>query len=268
MKYLSGFFLALVMLSANAEDTDNIEKKSVARSKLVKVAVTDLTYKQELSRQIKFIEASEKADIKASGKISERETSGINQSSYSRNQTLGDSSVDRKAQIVEGDRDINFIRVGELRSMTGDIKAEMIKSGAFKLVQGKPYTSRDSEEIYNVIQRIKNGYYPGADYVLFGTLIDIQALEENAVIQGSDSSSVGVSVDIAAEFNLINTKTYEVVAAFSAAGEGRDVKLIKPGSSFKPSRVKAIREVSKSLAEDSISQLLEQAPNLSTDKTK
>ena len=57
---------------------------------------------------------------------------------------------------------------------------------------------------------------------------------------------------------MINTKTYEVTSAFSASGEGSDVKIIKPGSVLQPSQVKASKEVSKTLADDVVSQLVDQ----------
>lgn len=259
------FVLSLLAISpALAADEEPLEEKPVKlvdKSKLAKVAVTDITFKKELSRKIRFVKASEKADIKAKGKITESDSAGFNHYSHSRSQTLGDSKIDRSAEVVEGESDIAYIQVGELRSLTGDVKAEMLKSGGFRLSQAKPYTSRTSEDIYDVIKRIKNGYYPGADYVLFGSLIDIQGSNDIANIQGSDASSIGIRIELAAEFNLINTKTYEVVSAFSASGEGSDVRIIKPGSSFTRSRVRAFKEVSKSLAEDAITQMLEQLPD-------
>lgn len=247
--------------AAETESAEERSPKVVDRTHLAKVAVTDITYKKELSRKISFTSVTEKADIKAKGTISEHESASRSHYGYSRNQTLGDAKVDKHAEVIQGEQEIAFVRVGELRSLTGDIKAEMIKSGVFRLSQAKPYTSRESEDIYDVIKRIKSGYFPGADYVLFGSLIDIQGSNDVASIQGSDATSIGIRMELAAEFNLIDTKTFEVVSAFSAMGEGADMRLIKPGSSFTPSRVRALREVSQSLAEDAIAQMTEQLPN-------
>lgn len=259
------YFIFLCFSTVQAAEDNAPEsspsEKTIDKSKLAKVAVTDITYKKELSQKISYINNYEKTDIKAKGKISEHESSSRNHYSYSKNQTLGDIKIDSNSGVVAGEQEIAYIRVGELRSLTGDIKSEMIRSGAFRLSQGKPYTSRDSEDIYDAIKRIKAGYYPGAEYVLFGTLIDIQGSNDYSNIQGSDATMVGVRIELAAEFNLINTKTYEVIAAFSASGEGSDVRVLKPGTSFTPSRVKAIKEVSKSLAEDAIAQMLEQIPD-------
>jgi hypothetical protein len=49
-----------------------------------------------------------------------------------------------------------------------------------------------------------------------------------------------------------------VISAFSASGEGTDVKIIKPNAQLKTSSVKAKREVSKTLADDVVSQLIDQ----------
>lgn len=256
------FFICLIAVSLPIVAIADNDANPVSKSKLIKVAVTDLTYKKELSRKINFVGGSEKSSVKAKGNINERESQSLDHYSYSRNQTLGDSNIDRNVEIIEGSKTINYLQVGELRSITGDIKGEMLKSGAFRLMQGKPYTSsKESEEIYDVIKRIKEGYYPGADYVLFGSLIDVQSNDEVNPIQGSDSVSKSISIEVAAEFNLINTKTLEVISAFSASGEGSDLKLLKPGSNLKPSRVKATKAVSKSLAEDVITQLTEQLSN-------
>lgn len=224
-----------------------------------KVAVTDITYKNELVDAQSFTQINQKSEFKGKGKIQEKETATRNRYAYSKTETLGDSSQSSSIEFVEGIRVTEKLKVGELRSLTGDIKGEIIKSGKFKLIQAKPYTVKNgTEEIYDVIKRIKDGYYKGADYVLFGTLIDYASSEEANPIQGTDSYTRILTVEMAAEFNLINTKTYEVISAFSASGEGTDVKIIKPNAQLNTSSVKAKREVSKTLADDVVSQLIDQ----------
>ncbi len=61
-----------------------------------------------------------------------------------------------------------------------------------------------------------------------------------------------------AEFSLINTRTYEVKAAFSATGEGQDVRVVTAGSRVIPSRGRVVSEVSKSLGIDVAKQINEQ----------
>ncbi len=57
-------------------------------------------------------------------------------------------------------------------------------------------------------------------------------------------------------FSLINTKTYEIKAAFSAQGEGNDTKILStPWRIAPPNRAKVIRGDSQSLAQDVYLQL-------------
>jgi hypothetical protein len=63
---------------------------------------------------------------------------------------------------------------------------------------------------------------------------------------------------LVAEFSLINTRTFEVKAAFSATGEGQDMRVVTGGSRVVPSRGKVVSEVSKSLGIDVARQINEQ----------
>jgi len=145
---------------------------------------------------------------------------------------------------------------GELRKFTADIKGEMLKAGLYKLTQGKPWVKKDTDSLYDIIERIKEGYYPKADFVLFGSVNSVDFRYESSPIQGSNAVNYSLSLELVAEFSLINTKTYEVVASFSAMGEGTDAKLVNSaGTTYVPSKSKAVRELSKSLGEDVAKQL-------------
>ena len=48
----------------------------------------------------------------------------------------------------------------------------------FQLIQGTPYTASSKGDVYDVIKRIKAGNYKGADYVLFGTVSDIDFTQD------------------------------------------------------------------------------------------
>ena len=62
-----------------------------------------------------------------------------------------------------------------------------------------------------------------------------------------------------ADFSLINTRTYEIKAAFSAQGQGNDTKILSTrGDIAPPNRAKVIRETSQSLAQDVYVQLATQ----------
>jgi len=211
---------------------------AVNNAEAAKIAVTDLTYSETVSGYFHVVDYH-----------SEHEREGY---SYGRSKT----------DYTEVTSNYSYIEYGELRKFVGDIKGEILKSG-FKLTQAKPYTSKGSEKIFDIIARIKKGYYPGADYVLFGTVTELDFRDEQSPVVGTDTLSNTFSLMLVAEFSLINTRTYEVKAAFSATGEGQDARMATAGSRVMPSRGKVIAEVSKSLGEDVAKQMNQQLGNYS-----
>lgn len=120
----------------------------------------------------------------------------------------------------------SYIEQGELRKFTGDIKGEILRTGMFQLVQGTPYTASSKGDVYDVIKRIKAGSFKGADYVLFGTVSDIDFTRDMNELANTDSYSAVLALTLVADFSLINTKTFEITSAFTAMGEGQDTKLV------------------------------------------
>lgn len=220
-----------------------------------KVAVTDLAYEERVSEYFRRITASEKSSLRASSSESERET---DRAYAYRNRDSVDARSESHYSLVEGT--YSYIDRGELRKFTADIKGEMLKSGAFQLVQGRPFTdSKNTEKLYDIIGRIKKGMYPGAEYVLFGAINSIEFREEANPIDHTDTVSYTLSLELVGEFSLINTRNYNVVASFSAMGTGQDVKLMSSrGGRVVLNRGKVVSEVSKSLGEDVARQLEEQ----------
>ena len=119
---------------------------------------------------------------------------------------------------------------------------------------------KDKEKLFDIIARIKQGYYKGADYVLFGTISSVEFREESSPIAGTvRTSSESLSLELVAEFSLIDTRTYAITAAFSAMGEGSDVRLRESASArVSLSHGKAVSEATKSIAQDALKQLLAQ----------
>ncbi len=218
-----------------------------------KIAVTDLTYEEKVSQYFRVVEASEKTSVKARNRYSERDS---HYSSSARGSSSLDARSEKNFSSVEGT--YTYIDRGELRKFTGDIKGEMLKSGLYRLSQAKPYPSKANEKIYDIIARIKRGMYPGADYVLFGTVSSIQWRDEANPVQGTDKFTQTLSLELVADFSLISTKTYEVKASFSAMGQGQDVKFLTGNNRVVMNRGKVIHEVSKTLGADVYRQLEEQ----------
>ena len=154
----------------------------------------------------------------------------------------------------------SYIDRGEMRKFTVDIKGGILKTGRFELVQARPFTdAKNNEKLYDIIGSIKKGMYPGADFVLFGTINSIEFRQEANQIDNTNTVSHTLSLELVGEFSLISTKNFKVSSSFSAMGTGQDVKLLSSaGGRVVLNRCKVVQEVSKSLGEDVSRQLEEQ----------
>ncbi|WP_120994293.1 penicillin-binding protein activator LpoB [Stutzerimonas urumqiensis] len=195
-----------------------------------KIVVTDLAYEERISGYIHIVNASSQAQI-----------NGLSGSSSS--------------QYNELEATYSYLEQGELKKFTGDIKGAILKSRQFELVQGKPH-GKQNEGVYDVIARIRNGDFKGADYVLFGSLSDLDFRQDLNDLQHTDSYSKVYGLTLVADFSLVDTRTYKIVAAFTATGEGKDVKLINAADvQVTPNRGRVVRAVSQTLGDDVARQL-------------
>jgi hypothetical protein len=215
-----------------------------------KIAVTDLTYEEKVSEYFRVVAAHSKSSVNASS--SQRETPNT----YSSRDRI---NAKQESSYYEAEGTYTWIDRGELRNYTADLKGAILKGGGVRLVQARPYSGPSTEKIYDIIDRIKKGFYPGADYVLFGTVSNIAFRQETMQLPGTTSVTGVLSLDLVADFSLINTKTYEVKAAFSANGAGQDTKIVsRPGDRVVFNRGKVISETSKSLADAAYAELVTQ----------
>jgi hypothetical protein len=199
-----------------------------------KVAVTDMAFEQQVEEYIHTVSAQ----------------TNIQANAY---------SASGSASYNEYEARNTYIEQGELRKFSGDIKGEILKSGMFQLVQGTPYTAKSREDVYDVIKRIKNGNFKGADYVLFGTASDIDFRHDVNEIANTNSHSAVLGLTLVADFSLINTRTFEITSAFTAMGEGQDTRLANGNDRrIESNRGRVVREVSKSIGLDVARQLREQ----------
>lgn len=220
-----------------------------------KVAVTDLAYEERVSEYFRVVSASERSSLRASGRESERESDY----GYSR-RSSGSVNARSESNYYSSEGTYSYIDRGEMRKFTADIKGGIIRSGRFELVQGRPFTdAKNNEKLYDIIGRIKKGMYPGADYVLFGSINSIEFRQEANPIDNTNTVSHTLSLELVGEFSLISTKTFKVKSSFSAMGAGQDVKLLTSrGGRVVLNRGKVVSEVSKSLGEDVSRQIEEQ----------
>lgn len=238
-----------------------------AEPPLPRIAVTDLAYEEKVAQHFRMVDYKDKQQWNTSSRSS---AAGNAASSSDTN------SGKRDTEYLAVSGDTIHIDRGELRKFTADIKGSMLKSGVYRLVQPRPYLEREKidekdrspaekmmpkpqradAKLYDVIDRIKKGHFPNADYVLFSTITSIEPRQELNPIQGSNATSFSLSMELVVECSLISTKNYEIKAAFSAMGEGQDMRILNsPGQLAHLSKGKVMREVSKSLGEDVASQL-------------
>ncbi|MEI6984531.1 MAG: hypothetical protein WCK65_00225 [Rhodospirillaceae bacterium] len=216
-----------------------------------KIAVTDLTYEEKVSSYFTYFEAHEKTRERSDDSF---------YSSHSRSQS------DRSVVATSGQ--ISWIERGELHKFTGDIKGALLKSSLYRVTQGRPWSPKGRTTLFDIIGRIKNGLYPGADYVLFGTITSIESRNESIDIQATNATNHILAMELLVDFSLINTKTYEVTAGFSALGEGSDQRLANsPGTRVSLSRGRVMSDVSHSLAEAVLSELESQFAPMSGGRT-
>ena len=237
--------LLLVMMSCLAATSAAAE---------VRIAVTDLSYEKTVAHYFSETNYSYKGNASSKDSSSSNET-GTRASE--RSQTSLNSSVDMNYSNKQGYR--LYIQRGELRKFTGDIKGGLIQNG-YRVVHGKPWTSTNTETLYDIIARIKKGFYPNTDYVLFGTVTAVDYRNDNNKIQGSNATNYSTNLELVAEFSLINVKTYEVKAGFSAIGEGSESKLLTGDgvTNFSPSIPRIMKQVSESLGADVAGQVYAQ----------
>ena len=252
-----------------------------AQNAAPKIAVTDLAYAQRVSEYFVAGAYQRSAQMSARSSQSGSHSHGMygGGGSYSGSQSV-QASEQASGTYVAGT--YSYIEQRELGGYTNDIKGALLQGTYFRLVQGKGFDAgtpqpSKAEQVLNqvqggkmaapkaqpqvtdVIARIKKGEFNGADYVLFGVVSSIDFTDALHPIQGTSNATRQYGLQLLADFSLINTKTYEIKAAFSAQGEGNDTKILSTrGDVAPPNRAQVLRAPSQSLAQDVYLQLANQ----------
>ncbi len=270
MKILATFFAGLVFVSP-------VMGKSIA--------VTDLAYSETINEYIHDIDyhndsqlsASASSKSAANGYMGAAESGygGVAVDGYGGGAAVGGHSsavaagyaqsassksklnASSKTDYHEHEHSFSYVKYGELKQFTSDIRGALINSRQFTLTQGKIAPTKRNEAVYDIITRIKKGDFPHADYVLFGRMNEM-SFNDSTYQVNNGMTNVILSLTLTAEFSLINTKTYEVIASFSATGDGQDTKIVTPGTYAAPNRPAVVSQVSKSLGQDVFRQIEEQ----------
>ncbi|MFN3440407.1 MAG: hypothetical protein ACK41V_22105, partial [Acidovorax sp.] len=246
-----------------------------------KIAVTDLAYAQRVSEFFMAGSYQRSSQMSAGGSHSGGHSHGPYGGSGSHSGSHSMQASEQASGTYVAGR-YSYIEQRELGGYTNDIKGALLQGTYFRLVQGKGFdagkpqaskaeqvlnqvqggkmaTPQAQPEVGNVIARIKKGEFSGADYVLFGVVSSIDFTDALSPLQGTTSATRQYGLQLLADFSLINTKTYEIKAAFSAQGEGNDTKILSiRGDIAPPNRAKVMRETSQSLAQDVYAQLATQ----------
>ena len=145
----------------------------------------------------------------------------------------------------------NKMEYGELRYLANPIRGLLIQSG-YKVVQAKSTVAmpNQGDEYFDIVKRIKAGDFGDADYVLYGVLAEVSNTDNVADIPGTKSTSHQMTLEVTVDFNIVDTKTSQIVASFIASGEGKDVQIDGKNTGYKPSTAKLMKLASLDLAED------------------
>lgn len=264
---------AAVLASAGAS--------SVWAQNAPKIVVTDLAYAQQVSEYFEAGTFQRSAQMSASASASGSHNHGRYGGSggYSGSQSM-QASEQASGTYVSGR--YSYIEQRELGAYTNDIKGALLRGTAFRLVQGKGFDagapqSSKAEQVLNQVQggkmatpkrqpqvgdiiaRIRKGEFNGADYVLFGVVSSIDFSDALSPLQGTTSATLQYGLNLLVDFSLINTRSFEIKAAFSAEGSGNDTKILSNrGDIAPPNRAKVMRETSQSLAYSVYEQLTDQ----------
>ena len=281
---------ALVTATFVAAALASVGASSVWAQNAPKIVVTDLAYAQQVSEYFEAGTFQRSAQMSAQANASGSHSHGMYGGSggYSGSQSM-QASEQASGTYVSGR--YSYIEQRELGAYTNDIKGALLRGTAFRLVQGKGFdagapqaskaeqvlnqvkggkmaTPKRQPQVGDIIARIKKGEFNGADYVLFGVVSSIDFSDALSPLQGTTSATLQYGLNLLADFSLINTRSYEIKAAFSAQGSGNDTKILSNrGDIAPPNRAKVMRETSQSLAQSVYEQLTDQLgysdPNLS-----
>lgn len=209
-----------------------------------KIAVTDLAYAQRVSEYFMAGTYQRSSQMSAGGSHSGCYSHGPYGGGGSHSGSHSMQASEQASGTYVAGR-YSYIEQRELGGYTNDIKGTILQDTYFRLVQGKGFDAgkpqpSKAEQVLNqvqggkmatpqandVITRIKKDEFNGADYVLFGVVSSIEFTDALSPLQGTTSATRQYGLQLLADFSLINTKTYEIKAAFSARGEGNDTKIL------------------------------------------
>ncbi len=213
--YRLGFFALLCCMSQLAQAAETI-------------AVPNLDYKAEVHTFFYFEGETSRAKIHAN------------------NTNLNASADDTYVKTFHDNIHISY---SELRGMAGDIRGLLIKNG-FNVISTATHAAKpkQSDDFFNINKRIKAGEFKGAKYVLYGVVSSLDNQNGVEPIAGTNTQMNINAINMAVEFNLINTATLKTTAAFTVLASANDNKI--GNGSNTPSQAKMVAALSDDLAKE------------------
>ncbi len=170
------------------------------------------------------------------------------------------STSSKESNYVKTYGDKLKIQYTELLGMSGEVRSELIKSG-FKLIQTKPNVAKpgQTDSFFDVVTRIKNGEFAGAQYVLFGVIASMETRSNREKLDNTDSFMNQYDMNMTVDYSLIDTKTLQARSAFTVTASGNDNRIDNGRSgTYTPSSAKIMSAASKSLGEEVVVKLADQ----------
>lgn len=151
------------------------------------------------------------------------------------------------------------VQYSELMGMSGDVRGALIKAG-YKLMQARPSVAQNGEtdQFFDVVGKIKNGQFAGAQYVLYGVVAAMEATGNREPIRGTNNFMYKSELNLTVDYSLIDTRTMQTVAAFTAMVTGDDNRIDSAQSTYRPSSAKMMKNAASELSEEVQKQLYAQ----------
>ena len=228
------------------------------------ISVPDLVYSERIHEYIHTVDYHNNTQISAASRSAYAGHASAAANDYGAAASVGYAGASSSRLNASSETDYHefeasysYLETRDITNFTADIRGEIRKTNRFTLTDFKP-TPLNSDVAYDVIGKIKKGFYPGANYVLFGTVSEMTPYQNTYTPDGSDRVNLTYGLTLVAQFRVINTKTFQDIASFSATGEGSDTKIISAGTLAEPNHALIMRDVSVTLGQDVIKQLNEQ----------
>ena len=258
------------------------------------IAVTDLSYKKEVREFFYFEAASAKSseagassykasghdrstsDFAASTSASATAAGGRNygyananaQTSVAARQRNDKAFQEQSNSVYANKSESSYVKTfgdkvrvqySELMGMSGDVRGALIKAG-YKLMQARPSVAQNGEtdQFFDVVGKIKNGQFSGAQYVLYGVVAAMEATGNREPIKGTNNFMYKSELNLTVDYSLIDTKTMQAVAAFTVMATGDDNRIDGAQSTFRPSSAKMMKNAASELSEEVQKQLYAQ----------